>query len=75
MTKEISMTNKIVEKALELIRIAKRDKRVYGDQYVEFGERSIRILDPTKIRIKLDKKSKIKEVLYGKSIIQAMIKK
>lgn len=55
-----SITKKIIEKALELVRIAENDRMIYGDAYVEFGERSMRILDPTKIKINL--KGKVKEV-------------
>ena len=64
-------TEKIMEKAIMLCHQADMDLKLYGDNYVEFGDRSIRLLDPTKITIKLDKKSKIKEVIYGKSVIQA----
>lgn len=61
-----------MEKAVNLCRIAENDLRMYGDQYVEFGERSIRLLDPTKIKLTLNKKGKVKKALYGKSPIEAI---
>ena len=70
-----TITEKIMEKAIMLCNQAEMDERLHGDNYVEFGERSIRILDPTKIKIKLDKKAGIKELIYGKSVIQAISEK
>lgn len=64
-----------MEKAISLCMIAENDLSFYGDNYIEFGERSIRLLDPTKIKLTLNKKGKIKEVLYGKSIIEAKFNK
>ena len=66
-----TITEKIMEKAIMLCHQAEQDLKLYGDNYVEFGDRSIRLLDPTKIKIKLDKKGKVKQVFYGKSVIQS----
>jgi hypothetical protein len=64
------ITEKIIKKAIEIASIAERDEKLYGDSYVEFGERSIRILDPTKIKINLNPKGKIKNIVYGKSVLK-----
>ena len=53
---------KILEKATELIRIAEDDEDLYGDSYLEIGERSIRLLDPAKVKITFNQKGKIKKL-------------
>jgi len=45
---------KMIKKAGELWEIAENDRKIYGDCYVEFSERGIKIIDPKDLIIKLD---------------------
>lgn len=47
-----TITKKIIEKAIELCQIADMDNTLYDNVYIEFGERSIEIIDPTKVTTK-----------------------
>ena len=42
---------KILEKVMDLIHLSDRDEMLYGNSYIEFGERSIKVLDPTKVNL------------------------
>lgn len=64
MNKEL--INKIIQKAVDLICQADRDEDIYGDSYVEFGERSIKVINPKDVIV--NHKSKLSKP-YGKSII------
>ena len=44
-----NISKKILEKAIELCGITRTDRLIYGDSFVEFGERSIKVLKPTNI--------------------------
>ena len=57
-----------MEKAYELVNLAYLDEQTYGSSYVEFGERSMEVLDPTKIEV-IHTKKEVKDKVYGKSVI------
>lgn len=62
---------KILDHAIKLYYKAKQDELLYGNTYIEFGDRSLNILDP----IKMDHSIKINPNgdVYGKSPIESMI--
>lgn len=74
---ESSILNKIFFKAFDLYLLAKREEVIYGDGYIEFGERSIRILNPKNVQLSINKKGKVIHLyeqspkkVYGKSILK-----
>jgi len=48
---------RIIEKAVELCLMSDVDEMIYGDSYVEIGERFIKVLDPNKESIILSRKN------------------
>ena len=46
--------NKIIEKAIELCLISDRDELIYGNSFIEIGERSMKLLDPEKYYFGVD---------------------
>ncbi|MGQ4876860.1 MAG: hypothetical protein ACP6IY_22570 [Promethearchaeia archaeon] len=74
--------SKMFEKIMELYYLSERDEMIYGDSFIEFTERSIRILDPTKVKIKHLKKDTLrtsrktdKQKPCGKSILKSKFSK
>ncbi len=73
---EKELIEKLLKHTLELYAIQKRDRILYGNSFVEFGERSMKVLDPKdKIVKNLDKEviqisKTTKGKPYGKSIIK-----
>ena len=58
----MKLLKRLIEKAWEMYSIAEDDEKIYGDCYVEFEERGMRIINPTDLIIKVDAtKKKIKE--------------
>jgi len=51
---------------MELVHIADMDEMIYGESYVEFGERSIKVISPKNVIV--NHKSNLDEP-YGKSIV------
>lgn len=73
-----NISKKILEKAIELCGITRTDRLIYGDSFVEFGERSIKVLKPTNIdesswisknALKKLKKQRVKKGNKGKIIL------
>ena len=60
---------KILEHAIKLYFVSEKDRMLLGDKYVEFGERSLKIIDPATI-IHSTKTNK-GERIYGKSILDS----
>ena len=48
----MTIEKKIMEHAVKLCVKAKEDRLIYGNAYVELGERSIKIIDPKDIKSK-----------------------
>ncbi len=48
------LMEKLVNKAMEMYFIAERDRERYGNSYVEFTERGMKIINPEDLIIKLD---------------------
>ena len=71
----MTITKRILDKAFQLIILADRMKDIYGDCFVEFGERSIEVLDPLNLTIKNGKIIHAKRVsdknLYGIRIMES----
>jgi len=69
---------KMLDHTMKLFVLSERDEMIYGDSFIEFRERSIKVLNPSdKIIQNLDKEviqtSRIsKEKLYGKSILETI---
>ena len=64
------MKKKILEKAIELILKADLDELIYGNSYVEFGERSITVIDPRNVTVN----TTTGKVIYGESPIKTIDK-
>lgn len=60
---------KILEKAIELCMLSDQDEIIFGNSYVDIGERSINVLDAKKVEINYNK---CKKKIYGKSPIKSM---
>lgn len=53
---------KFVKHVVHLYNVAKKDEMICGDAYVEFTDRKIEVIDPTKVTLTIDKKrTKIKQ--------------
>lgn len=72
----------MLDKTMELFFLSERDEILYGDSFIELGERSIKILEPKDVIFKDSKKSMLvsskvapKGKLYGKSILESKFKK
>ena len=55
----------------ELVNVADKDEMISGNCYVEFGERSIRVIKPEDISISTNKSP---EKVYGKSLLESLKK-
>ena len=53
---------KIFEKCKELCELADKDELIYGNSYLEFGERSIELIDPKNIEFIRDKKGFVTQI-------------
>ena len=60
MNKEL--IHKIMEKVIDLVYLADRDEMIYGDSFVEFGERCIRVIEPKNISITHNKNNQSKDI-------------
>lgn len=63
------MTNKykkILEKAIELCIIADKDELITGNSYIEFGNRSIKIINPKNVKHIKDKKGYVHTIIKNK---------
>ena len=60
---------KLFEKMIDLYALSNTDEMIYGNSYFEFGDRTIRLLDPNNIQIS---GKKILEKPYGKSILESI---
>ena len=67
------LLQKMFQHTIDLYLIADKDKLITGDAFVEFGERSLIVIDPKNVNVGYNKTGKIK--LYGKSIIKPQRKK
>lgn len=46
------LVNKFVEEMFKLLIIAERDETINGNCFIEFGERSIKVVNPSDVKIK-----------------------
>ena len=76
---EVGLATKMMEKALDLFMLARSDRLIYGDFYIEFTDRKIEVIEPSKIDPILLRKLKGKRKnipkLYGKGILESNLKK
>jgi len=62
------LLKKVINQIDELCRIADLDLQLHGNCYIEFGERSLKVIKPENIII--DSNGNLKERFYGESIIK-----
>lgn len=67
MNKELR--ERIIDHAIKLCLLADGDEMMYGDSYVEFGERSIKVINPHNITVSHNKNG-VTAAIYGKSPIE-----
>ncbi len=61
------LLKRLLDKAIEMYFIAKKDRLLYGNSYVEITERGMRIIDSKDLMIKVD----VAEEVYGESPINS----
>ena len=47
-----SLKKIMIEKVIELIKIVETDEMIHGNSYIQFGERMIKVVDPSKVRLR-----------------------
>ena len=52
-------SKKLVEHIFKLLKVKDEDEMIYGDSFVEFTDRKIEIINPTKLYIIKNKKGKM----------------
>ena len=70
MNKELR--ERILDKAIELCLLADGDEMMYGDSYVEFGERSIKVINPQNVEVSHNKNG-VTAAIYGESPIKPVL--
>ena len=58
MAKE-TFSKKFVEHIFKLLKVKEHDEMIYGDAFVEFTDRKIEIIHPTKVKLIPHKRGKI----------------
>ena len=52
-------SKKLVEHIFKLLKVKEEDEMLYGDSFVEFTDRKIEVLHPTKVKLIPHKRGKI----------------
>ena len=52
---ESKFAKKFVRHIFKLLKVKEEDEMIYGDSFVEFTDRKIEVIEPTRVRIKQQK--------------------